>query len=311
MAGTVTSKSAGESYAGGLMGTSNGPVSDCHATGAVSGYSHVGGLVGHNYFLPISRSYSNCTVSACVHYGGLVGYNTSGHIGQCYSTGVINAYQPFGQYVGGLAGYNVSGNIEQCYSMSALKSSALNTYQYVGGLAGFNESGTIIDSYSTSAVVGSSYLGGLVASNGGTIGRCYSTGAVNGPGGGLCGPNSGSIADSFWDIETSGKATSGGGTGKTTEDMQTLSTFTGWDFAVIWALCEGTNYPRMMWQIPAGDWMCPDGVSVEDLEYFVGQWLMDNCAPANNYCGGADMDSSGVVNLADWAEFAGQWLEGI
>jgi hypothetical protein len=79
----------------------------------------------------------------------------------------------------------------------------------------------------------------------------------------------------------------------------------------VWAICEGTNYPRLMWQIPAGDWACPDGVNVEDLDYFVGRWLLIDCTADNDYCGGADMDSSGVVDMADLAMFAQHWLEGI
>jgi hypothetical protein len=42
----------------------------------------------------------------------------------------------------------------------------------------------------------------------------------------------GSITTSFWDLETSGQSTSDGGIGKTTAEMQTVSTFlfAGWDF---------------------------------------------------------------------------------
>jgi hypothetical protein len=54
----------------------------------------------------------------------------------------------------------------------------------------------------------------------------------------------------FWDVETSGKTTSRGGTGKTTTEMQTASTFldAGWDFDDIWMICEGVDYPRLQWQ---------------------------------------------------------------
>jgi hypothetical protein len=315
MTGTVTGKViCDSSYIGGLIGYNNGPVNHCYATGTVTGFSYVGGLAGYNYTGHIDQSYSTGTITACNNFGGLVGYNSTGHINQCYSTGPINVNQPAGQYVGGLAGYNSSGSIEQCYSTGAvINGSTATTYQYVGGLAGYNESGTINNCYSTRAVGGSSYLGGLIGSNNGTINRCYSTGAVKGSGGGLSGPNPGTITGSFWNTQTSGKTVSGGGTGKTTTEMQTLLTFTlaGWDFATIWAICEGTNYPRLQWQIPAGDWVCPDGVNVEDLDYFVRRWLMNNCTSSNNYCGGTDMNTSGGVDLADWAMFAEHWLEGL
>jgi hypothetical protein len=49
--------------------------------------------------------------------------------------------------------------------------------------------------------------------------------------------------------------TSYGGTGKTTAEMQTQSTFTdaGWDFTTpVWKICETADYPRLAWEkIPA------------------------------------------------------------
>ena len=64
----------------------------------------------------------------------------------------------------------------------------------------------------------------------------------------------GEIIDSFWDIETSGQTTSAGGTGKTTAEMQTESTFTdaGWDFVSIWWIFEGAGYPKLWWEAYGG-----------------------------------------------------------
>jgi hypothetical protein len=44
--------------------------------------------------------------------------------------------------------------------------------------------------------------------------------------GGLIGYNEGTVSNSFWDIQTSGKTTSAGGTGKTTEQMKNVRTYT-------------------------------------------------------------------------------------
>jgi hypothetical protein len=62
----------------------------------------------------------------------------------------------------------------------------------------------------------------------------------------------------FWDTQTSGQITSDGGTGKTTSEMQTTSTFleAGWDFVDetangtedIWWILEGQDYPRLWWE---------------------------------------------------------------
>jgi hypothetical protein len=90
---------------------------------------------------------------------------------------------------------------------------------------------------------------------------CYSTGAVNGSYrvGGLVGFSWVECATaSFWDTQTSGQATSAGGIGKTTAEMQTAATFldAGWDFVGevangtedLWWILEGKDYPRLWWQ---------------------------------------------------------------
>jgi len=70
--------------------------------------------------------------------------------------------------------------------------------------------------------------------------------------------NEGMTTASFWDMETSGQSTSAGGTGLTTAEMQTESTFTdvGWDFVDesengtedIWWILEGRDTPRLWWE---------------------------------------------------------------
>jgi thioredoxin 1 len=99
---------------------------------------------------------------------------------------------------------------------------------------------------------------------GGTVTHCYSTGPVSGRQdvGGLVGISGGGIGggvtDSFWDTQTSGQTTSAGGTGKTTAEMQTATTFleAGWDFVDetangtedTWRILEGQDYPRLWWE---------------------------------------------------------------
>ncbi len=138
--------------------------------------------------------------------------------------------------------------------------------------------------------------------------------------GGLVGENWGEVMDSFWDTQTSGQVTSGGGTGKTTAEMQMASIFTdaGWDFVGesvngtedIWSICEGTNYPRLARQIPAGDFFCPDGITIEDFVFFIEHWGDDNCAPSNDYCQGTDLDFSGTVDAGDLEILVENWLAG-
>ena len=87
------------------------------------------------------------------------------------------------------------------------------------------------------SVSGFSYVGGLVGVNNGTVSNSYATGSVSGGSGsynvgGLVGFNYGSstVSNSYWDTTTSGQATSAGGTGLATAQMQVASNFTGFNF---------------------------------------------------------------------------------
>jgi len=187
--------------------------------------------------------------------------------------------------VGGLVGSNQSGLVTQCSSMGIVNGSTR-----VGGLVGTNGSDTsatgplvnthLKNCYSTSTVSGVQYVGGLVGFNGGQIHESYSTGPVYDTGptgglatfgiGGLVGRNggwSGWVGQSFWDTQTSTQATCNGWNvdcvGKTTTEMQTASTFleAGWDFMGetdngtedIWWIDEGNDYPRLWWEVIAGN----------------------------------------------------------
>jgi hypothetical protein len=187
---------------------------------------------------------------AHVPVGGLVGYN-EGSITDSYCNGIVCG----GYNVGGLVGYN-EGSITDSYSTGTVSGTGFS----VGGLVG-NNGGSITTSYSTGSVTGDGSVGGLAGDNWGSITTSYSTGSVNGVSlvGGLVGGNYGSITSSFWDMYASGQATSAGGTGLTTAEMQTASTFleAGWDFVDeiengtedIWWINEGNDYPRLWWEL--------------------------------------------------------------
>jgi hypothetical protein len=191
--------------------------------------------------------------------------------------------------------------VTQCYSTGEVTGDG-----QVGGLVGANYrcddgfcfSGGVIKSYSTGLVEGDEYVGGLVGSGF---------------------PEE--VIDSFWDTETSAQQASEGGTGKTTAEMQTAGTFldAGWDLADetangtedIWCICEGTNYPRLVWQIPVGDFVCPDGITTDDYLFFLDHWLDDNCDLNNAFCNGTDLDLSGTVDQTDLEIFLESWLADI
>ncbi|MBN2129420.1 MAG: hypothetical protein JW741_07980, partial [Sedimentisphaerales bacterium] len=174
--------------------------------------------------------------------------------------------------VGGLVGYTRGGSVTYCWSRATVTGSSFS----VGGLVGENW-GTIKGCYSIGSVGGSgTWVGGLVGGNYGPINQCYSTGAVNGRQdiGGLVGiGGAGSnVVQSFWDIQSSGRATSAAGMGKTTAEMRNAATFinAGWDFVGetvngtgdFWRMPTATGYPLLSWQ-GAG---VTTAASVEDFE---------------------------------------------
>jgi hypothetical protein len=268
---------SGRSDVGGLVGTNHGPVRDSYVTGSVAGERDVGGLAGSNYDT-VRNSYGTNSVSGQWNAGGLVGSNhgavrasyfTGSMTGNYYVGGLVGANNGTvsnslstgsvtgNYYVGGLTGSN-SGAVSSSYSTVGVSGSSI-----VGGLAGINDwDGTVSNSYSTGSVAGNYYIGGLVGVNFGTVDDSYSRGNVTGHEyvGGLLAVNwGGTASNSFWDTETSGQATSASGTGKTTAEMQNITTFlgAGWQISVVapglinsaytWNIVNGQTCPFLSW----------------------------------------------------------------
>ncbi len=332
----------GSSNAGGLVGGGSGTVTDCYSTGAVSGTESVGGLAGSNS-ASVSNCYSAGAVSGYEYVGGLVGAN-SGFVSESYSTGPVNGSDVSGSWnIGGLVGRNY-GDVSRCSSFGAVWGK-----DCVGGLVGLNKlEGTVTQCYSMGAVRGDDHVGGLAGANGGCINQCYSTGMSTGSGqyiGGLVGENwEGSLTycystgavngteyvgglvgwstsmeggrKCFWDILTSGRATSDGGTGKTTAGMQTASTFlaAGWDFvgetangsADIWTICEGKDYPKLTWQFVPGEFNDDYKIDFNDVAILSIHWRK----AASNFlwCRGPDLTNDGFVDFEDLMVLAENWL---
>ena len=78
--------------------------------------------------------------------------------------------------------------------------------------------------------------------------------------------------DSYWDIQTSGKASSKGGTPKTTTEMMQEDTFLSWDFVEVWDIVENETYPFLrpfLKPIPVAidikPGSCPNPLNVKSL----------------------------------------------
>jgi hypothetical protein len=172
------------------------------------------------------------------NYIGLFGYIYRATI---ENLGLTNINITGGDATGGLVGYSYISALSKCYSTGSVSGD-----WKAGGLVGENSRSTLNNCYSTGSVSGTYSQGGLVGDNSKSkINNCYSTGNVSGHTfvGGLVGQNDTStVSNSFWDTQTSNQSNSAGGTGKTTVEMKTLSTFTdaGWDFDVD-GLSAGSN----------------------------------------------------------------------
>ncbi|MDD2659014.1 MAG: filamentous hemagglutinin N-terminal domain-containing protein [Methylococcales bacterium] len=233
--GLLNANITGLNYAGALVGESiaggTSSISNSYATGSVNttGVSgggilvSAGGLIGRS-FTDISNSYASVNVlsPSATWVGGLVGEQQR-NIDNSYATGNVS-----GLAAGGLVGYlcNCSGvsGINNSYATGNVNDSGNNG----GGLVGFTYNGAITNSYATGAVSG--------AGTGGLLG-----GSLNGV----------SIGNSFWNIQTSGQATSVGGTGLTNAQMMQLGSFAGWNISgaggsgAVWRIYDGHTAPLL------------------------------------------------------------------
>lgn len=237
------------SNVGGFIGKSEGDdvIHNCNSFASVSGGINVGGFIGESQWSSIIECYSHGTVSGENQTGGFVGSSDISNINQCFSTASVNGTV---MCTGGFIGYLSEGNINNCYSID---NEIIGGFA-VGGFAGNIESTSIYNSYCTGTVSGLTDVGAFVGYN-----------------------FSDEIFNNFWNIETSG-VTNGVGsgnnangiTGKTTEEMINIATFTDlssegletpWDFfnnpyddtanEDYWYIDELNNsgYPFHSWQL--------------------------------------------------------------
>lgn len=264
--GLVGGSITGQHVVGALVGSyRSGDIDNCYSTAPVSGDNHtIGGLFGS---IPEGVIVTNCystgdvdtrNVVSSSGIGGFAG-EIKGTVSNCYCTGNVTMVSPNDSTNGGFTGrVSQTAIVFQCYCTGDVTGGD----NYTGGFTGDNW-GSIADSYARGSVAGVNRVGGFAARNGrlagpytGIILTCYSTGAVSGTNnfGGLIGENElGTITNCFWDTQTSGQAASDGGTGKTTSQMKSKSTFTdaGWDFIIIWGINGITNNGyAFFWAMP-------------------------------------------------------------
>ena len=201
----------GNAYQGGLLtGVADSTFfRDCYVKGEIKGdCEYLGGITGLSQDTIIERCYALANITGLDYVGGLVGNIwLEGIIEQCYFIGKVNGYYN----VGGLIGESYGDTIEvkNCFAR--------------GEVNKINDT----KSYPTGG------FGGLIgdAGNIALVENCYATASVwfgdNSPftpdpnnSGGLIGVSSvGSIINSYYDSEVSGRSDTGKGVSKTTEEM--------------------------------------------------------------------------------------------
>jgi The GLUG motif len=230
---SFTGDVTGDTSVGGLVGYSEGTITNSSVIGDVTGYvgeelviSFVGGLVGYSEGT-ITNSYAVGDVVGIINdveidfksVGGLVGYS-EGTITNSYASGTVDGYAN----VGGLVGLQIDGTISNSYATVAVTGLSDD----VGGLVGYSE-GTITNSYATGLVGGDINVGGLVGESNGEIDNSYATGNVTGIDGvgGLVGESNGEINNSYAAGNVEAPDYVGGLVGYSTGDISNESYATG------------------------------------------------------------------------------------
>jgi sporulation protein YlmC with PRC-barrel domain len=202
-----------------------------------NGTSYLGGIVAYNYG-SVSYIYFRGNITGTSgEIGGIVGVN-DGPISYSHSKGVFIATTS--GMIGGVIGDSI--DYKSIISNSYAEGSVSGVGQGVGGFAG-RSYGTISNSFSLANVTSTSTgIGGFVGTNYGSISYSYSMGKVTGSNPYYTcgfGDTSGSISGCYHDSQT-GLAYYAGSycsrTEKTTSQMLTQSTYSGWNFTGIWLM---------------------------------------------------------------------------
>ena len=268
------------------------------APGVNAGYgNNVGALIGTmKSGLVLNCGVKGGFVSGDHSVGGLIGRATSTEIYNCRSSAAVTGT---GFFTGGLASSAAACQVFNSYSLGTV-----NANEYVGGLLGLASSGTLTSNcYSAASVSANEFVGALVGRHWDTItsyNKCFWDSTIN--------PSLDGIGNRT-DPEVVGLPTAG---------MKQMDTFTdaGWDFVGestngsedIWSICEVTNYPRFVWEIPRIDFVCPDGVSMPDYSAFASAWLSEPNDPGWNPACDISEPSDGVIDELDLVIFLPRWL---
>jgi hypothetical protein len=232
---SVVASSEFMSSLGGVVGYISGSttVRNVVVDGSLTGNESIGGVVGwSDNNATIENGRTTVDVVGTSWLGGASGGGTNTTIREVYSTGSVTG----DTYVGGLVGNPISTEIVDSAATGAVMAADL-----VGSLAGEVTDSTISTSYAVGALTATGdepeHVGGLVGRVADAEGVSVSTA-------------------SYWNAQSTGRATSALGDSRTTVQMQSIGTYSGWDIAstgsnsTVWGICAGTNggYPFLQIQ---------------------------------------------------------------
>ncbi len=184
-------------------------------------------------------------------------------------------------FIGAVAGeMSAFSGVEAVYVTGAVSGRDL-----IGGLIGeHHPNASLRNTYSAARVTGSRYVGGLlgyVPGSTATVYYSYARGVVSGlDSGGLLYPSADQYGingqQTYWDTQTTGQATSNGGTGQTTSNLKSPTGATGiysdWPTAT-WDFGTAIQYPALKYDT--------DGDGAASWQEF-GRQRRSAPAPANN-----------------------------
>lgn len=263
----VTSASAGSgnSSVGGFAGTISAEVNNVYATGNVTAEKliNVGGLVGTSMMSDITGSHAEGNVTGYANSGGLVGVSIANDISRSYATGNVTGDES-GTIAGGLVGMMMAGSVKESYA-----SGDVTGGEMVGGLVGGAQGATVIENvYASGDVTGTDKVGGIIGlADGISIENALATGTITGTGAdvnGIIGSqgNPSTVTASYFDKTVNPDLADAEDYGKTTEELQSLATYEGWDIEEV----DGDfGYPMLTMSEDGAKWQVPAGVSLAEL----------------------------------------------
>lgn len=177
------SNESNSAYVGGVLGGKAGSLSECKNSGAVMGFSYVGGIAGQATEIIDCRNSGN--IQCVKQYGGGIAGQTVSASG-CRNDGKVTATGVFielraryeASYIGGIAG--AASTVTHCTNHGAIESRAAKNCHFssAAGIAGKASSAADSVNYAPVTISGS-YIAGVIGGNGGgSIVRCANHAAI-------------------------------------------------------------------------------------------------------------------------------------